>query len=510
MRSIVIGTGFAACCLMGIALAAGGRAIDATLVFPLEEVSGFGVSGGHTCLCSDQAEPKVIYPPFSSTRPLYGVLRVDMEPGNQRSGTPYHFALDESAGTGAGYDRLYLDLDRDNSLSTESPLTPLADPPAGALLTSSGPLQQVCFRYITFSSGTAATAVHSLETMPQLIVPDQGPATLMFVATKARQGQIEIASRRYGVTLVNRYPLSTRWDRPGINIKFEPRNSLAHMPVWFGADWLMALHEINGTLWGLSATPEGDRLLVEPYRGDFGMLSIGSARRFAWRKGLEGSLLAKDKIVLVGKDSPGEPREPVASWRVPVGEYAPESFHVHYGPLYVSLSSNYHVEDVPRGKEVLARPLQIRKDQTCVLDFSKKAEVLFTRPARSARVKPGDELAVYAVLVDPKLDIMIRDLRRKPSLAVSPYMMALIGAVALIPLTLGLLSGEVRRRYPLLPPICVAGLVVLAAGMGALHVANAKLHPQRSDLSAYEVLNPRVTICRANGKVVASGVMPFG
>ncbi len=510
MRLIVVGGGFVVCCLISVALVSGGQTTGEASVFALEETSGFGLSGGHTCLCSDQAEPKVLYPPFSSAKPLYGVMRVDMEPGNQRSGTAYCFALDESGGTGAGYDCLYLDLDRDGNLATESPLTPLANPPAGALLMVPARSQQVCFRYVTFSSGTAATRVHSVETMPELVVPEQGPATLMFVATKARQGQIEIANRRYGVTLISRYPLGTRWDRPGVNIKFEPRSSLAHMPVGFGADWLMALHEINGTLWCLSATPAGDRLLVQPYRGDFGTLAIGSGRWPVWRKRMEGSLLAGDKIVRVGKDSPGEFSEPVASWRVPVGEYAPELLSVHYGPLYASISSNYHEEDTPRGKEVLARPLQIRKDQTCVLNFSRKAEVLFTRPVRNARIKPGAELTVYAVLVDPKLDIMIRDLRRKPSLHASPYLMAAVGAVVLIPLTLWLLAGKLRRRYPLLPLICVVGLVVLAAGMGALHAANAKLYPKRSDLSAYEVLNPRVTICRTNGEVVASGVMPFG
>jgi hypothetical protein len=85
-----------------------------------------------------------------------------MEPGNQRSGTAYHFALDESGGTGAGYDRLYLDLDRDGNLVDESPLTPLADPPAGALLTVPERSQQMCFRYVTFSSGTTATGVLSV------------------------------------------------------------------------------------------------------------------------------------------------------------------------------------------------------------------------------------------------------------------------------------------------------------------------------------------------------------
>ena len=158
----------------------------------------------------------------------------------------------------------------------------------------------------------------------------------------------------------------------------------------------------------------------------------------------------------------------------------------------------------------MAYCLEVRKDRPCVLDFSNPAQVLFASPPRQTQVRPGDELTVNAVLVDPKLDIMIRDLRRKARQDVSPYMIATLAAIALIPLVAWLLVGRGGRRHRLLPVLSVVGLVVLAASMGALHLVNTMLHPKEAGLRGYDRLNPEVAICRANGEVVAAGTMPFG
>ncbi len=57
-------------------------------------------------------------------------------------------------------------------------------------------------------------------------------------------------------------------------------------------------------------------------------------------------------------------------------------------------------------------PLKIRKGEPYVLCFSERAEVLFVSPAKETRIKPGDELTVEAVLIDPKLDVVIGDLQQ--------------------------------------------------------------------------------------------------
>ncbi len=54
--------------------------------------------------------------------------------------------------------------------------------------------------------------------------------------------------------------------------------------------------------------------------------------------------------------------------------------------------------------------MQIGKDKPFVLDFSNKPDVMFASPAKESVYKPGDEVEVKAVLIDPVLDIMIRGL----------------------------------------------------------------------------------------------------
>lgn len=81
---------------------------------------------------------------------------------------------------------------------------------------------------------------------------------------------------------------------------------------------------------------------------------------------------------------------------------------------------------------------------------------MFTSPTNSQRIKLGDTVMVSAVLVDPKLDVMIRGL------------------------------DDTSRKQT--------------------KGADGKPLGYERDLS----LDPRVVVTRANGQKVAEGVMPFG
>ena len=103
--------------------------------------------------------------------------------------------------------------------------------------------------------------------------------------------------------------------------------------------------------------------------------------------------------------------------------------------------------------------MKIRKDAPFVLDFANKPDVVFASPAKDRIARPGDEVEVKAVLVDPVLDIMIRgldDTRRTKKETVKP--------------------------------------------------ANGQEYRYERPLS----LDPKVTISDSAGKTVAEGVMPFG
>ncbi len=493
-----------ACLAVSVSAALGGVAADPeTAVFELREESGFGVGYGHPCPCEEQADPNVTYPTFFSGKPLYGFVRIDMEFANDRTGVLCRFAIDESGGTGTGYDRLHIDLDRDGDLADQAPLQPAQEHPSALLLNDKWIAQCVLFARVDLPGDGDG----SVQVLPRLTVTDKGYVQVTLFPTEARRGQIEIAARRFDVVLGNTYPIGTHWDRPGTLLQLQPQDGKS-LPDWHLGGRLLALHEMGGRYWRLSTTPRGDRLFVEPYRGDFGTFTLGSGKRFVRGKKFEGSLLAKDKAVLVGDPSQEGPAGLVSSCRVPVGDYAPETLSIEYGPLFIEISSNYHADGKRRGKGSMAHCLAVRKDKPCVLDFSHPAEVLFASPPRQTRLSPGDELTVHAVLVDPTQDIMIRGLRRKAQEYVSPYGIGALVAIALIPLVAWLLAGRTGHR--LLPVLSAMGLLVLAAGLGALHVTNGMLHPRQAGLRGYDKLHPEVAIYRADGEVVASGIMPFG
>jgi len=100
--------------------------------------------------------------------------------------------------------------------------------------------------------------------------------------------------------------------------------------------------------------------------------------------------------------------------------------------------------------------MHVRKNEPFVLDFPNEPTVIFDEPAKTrTSFSRGEEIKFAAVLIDPKLDIMIRGLDDT--------------------------SVEVEKK--------------------------------RSDGSTYKrpkSLDPKVVITRADGRVVAEGVMPFG
>jgi hypothetical protein len=99
---------------------------DKGITVKLREVSVFG-SGkddflrGQRCPCQDKPFSEVKhYPEFTSKVPIFGLVRVDRQPDDTNAGALYYFAVDESRGTGKGYDRFYFDANRDLDLRNDT------------------------------------------------------------------------------------------------------------------------------------------------------------------------------------------------------------------------------------------------------------------------------------------------------------------------------------------------------------------------------------------------------
>jgi hypothetical protein len=287
-------------------------------------------------------------------------------------------------------------------------------------------------------------------------------STMQFVATVAREGRIRIGKQEYDATLAQPHLVSGRFDRPYTSLFLKPVDPKEALhEEGFAGGMLAGTHWRDGRLYTTSATPLGDKLSVRPYGGDFGVLTIGAGSRHINTMGLHGSVESETLTIALTPDgSTRNQRQENTKYKVPVGDYYPLYLSIDYGRVSLQVSDNYHADGLPRSWD---RPrncfIKIRQERPFVLDFSHKPAVVFASPAKDATFKPGDEVSVKAVLVDPACDIMIRGLADT--------------------------SRKKKETYK---------------------TSDGKEQSYEQPLS----LDPIVTITDAAGKNVAQGPMPFG
>jgi hypothetical protein len=436
--------------------------------FRLREVSAFEYGQddflrGQQGICQDIPFAQVkAYPTFVSKKPIYGSLQFFQNP-KQKKGTSQisYYAVDESQGTGKGHDRLYFDANGDLDLSNDLVIKPKQNPPDRARLNYGGVKEQVVFDPVAASLDFGSAGMRSVQMMPRLLISvyeKEEYKQMSFVRTKLYMGDIKIGGTPYEVRLGNDYVISGRLDSQGAMLVLSPKDGPASPERWWGGDTLMAVHKVRGRFYTFSANPIGDQLTVHPYHGDVGTLEVGPGGRTLEGMTISGSLEGEERAVAVGGEVVRGSPKAARSCELPVGDYRPNYISVQYGHLHVAASFNYHSDGKPRDRA--DRPavygIAIRKDKPFSLDFSNKPDVMFASPVKDQQVKLGDSLEVKAVLVDPKLDMMIRNL------------------------------DDTTRKQ--------------SKG------ADGQPLGYERQLS----LDPKVTITRANGDKVAEGVMPFG
>jgi len=426
-------------------------------VFKLHAVSVFETGlynflRGQMTSCETNPFPEVkSYPAFVSKHPLYGSVRFAAGSGQTNGGMQFYFAVDEGQGTGKGYDRLYFDLNRDLDLRNDSVVLTHRQAVKRTVLNSTRAYSQVFFDALSINFDLGPAGTRPVQIMPRLVVSTYGKVQskgVTFVRAQLYHGEITLGGERYKAWLGEDYRIHGRLDQPDTALLLKAVKQGDGWLHWWGADRLKSVHKVGGRFLTCSASPTGEELIVRPYQGDLGAFEIGPGGRRIADLGVAGSLEAKELVVAVGGDlTNGSPRV-ARRCEVPVGDYSPKYINVQFGRLGLGISYNYHSEGKPhdRGRARLYG-LTIRKDRPCVLDFSNQPTVMFASPSREQRFKPGDTVEVKAVLVDPKLDFMIRRLYGPAE------------------------KGSKGRR--------------------------------RS-------LDPKVLITRADGEKVAEGVMPFG
>jgi hypothetical protein len=393
------------------------------LEFELKEASVFELGDelrsdfvrGQYAQCQEQRfGPVKTYPVFKSNKPLYGLVHFFGKPAGSKN--EFYFAIDESAGTGKGYETLYFDRNADLDLTNDTKLMADSNPPSGALLKYSSIKQQVCFDKLNITFNFGPDGTRSIEVMPRLIIFEDNRPQFSFFATKVRTGEVDISVGKYDAVLGYSHSVGGQLDQ-AVTTFFLVQRGDKSPPRWLGGDTLQAMHCIGGKYYHFASTPSGDKLFVRPYDGALGTFEVGAGGRDVKQFSMYGSLRSENTAVAVGGELENGLPKLAQTCQVPVGDYLPSYIMLQFGGISIGVSDNYHSDGKPgvrAGKQVYG--IKIQEDKPYIFDLSNKPEVLFASPAKDKRIKLGEKLLVKAVLIDPKLDIMIRrlnDITRK-------------------------------------------------------------------------------------------------
>jgi hypothetical protein len=267
--------------------------------------------------------------------------------------------------------------------------------------------------------------------------------------THVKQGQLTLANRPFRVVL------GERLEREFFLFDVEKRFG----PYWWGSWSLHSYHKLDDKFYEFVLLEDGAKVAARPYPGPLGTIRVGKGNRQLEKIAFNGSVHSKGSVAApigtIKEHWTGE----VTECQIPVGDYTAYLMTVTYDNLTIEISNNYHTDAQgrARGREPVYG-MQVRQDKPYVLDFSNDPVVVFDQPQKeSTAFSRGMEIQFAAVLVDPKLDIMIRGLD---------------DTSVEVEVEDGLPNGQKYKRP--------------------------------------KSLDPQVVITRADGEVVAQGVMPFG
>jgi len=210
-------------------------------------------------------------------------------------------------------------------------------------------------------------------------------------------------------------------------------------------------------------TEDGNKLAARKYEGDIGIIKLGKGGRELEKIEFNGSVhQPKNVAAPIGRIVERHRIDSVTECEIPAGDYTAYIMHITYDNLNITISNNYHTNAKGQSSDKeIVYGMKVRKDKPYVLDFSNEPMVVFDQPPMSKTTfSRGDEIQFAAVLIDPELDIMIRGLDDT--------------------------SVKVDREYK---------------------------DPDGKVIDTVKVsksLDPNIVIARADGEIVAEGVMPFG
>ena len=268
-----------------------------------------------------------------------------------------------------------------------------------------------------------------------------------------KQGQIQLANRPFKIIL-----------------GFHPEREfyIYDMEKGFGPYWpdsrsLYSYHKFDNKFYEFMLIENGTKIAARPYTGPLGIIKFSKGSRELQKVEFSGSLKNEDNIAVpVGNINIDKENWPDMTTEcvIPVGNYMP-SLYIAYDNLLIRISNNSTSNLDYSSRKDIVYGIQVRQDKPYVLDFSNEPKVIINYPPNSqTSFSRSQEIKFTAMLIDPKLDITIRGLQDTSTKAYKEFKDQ---------------NGNVVHATTL-----------------------------------YKSLDPNIVIARADGEVLAEGLMPFG
>jgi len=311
----------------------------------------------------------------------------------------FTFFIDESGGEGSGYDRLYADRNADGQFDAEESVGLVTDPPAGAtlpLLSSPG-RQYLVFEPFDLEVGPDKSPRHVVA---RLGLAADGSCEALFVGEDLRLAKITFGGVECNVFLQSRFPGDFVGPMARRIIQYAPERIAEH---WGGSLW-----SINGSMYRLSVAPRGETVTVEEYVADAGTIVVGTDGGWKGATVEEISVGCGANLFLTAG---GPLLEEKGEFRVPAGRYYPVEISLAKGAGGVTL------RDYSPSVEAHDRRVRVSRDGRSQLDLAAKPEVKFAKPASGARIRPGEDLQVEALMKCPGWQLIVAGVWLRPDAA---------------------------------------------------------------------------------------------
>lgn len=456
----------------------------------------YGVVALQGAPCTTTPTKDVVHPKLKSKAPLYGQISFRGGFGMYGSGLGvgtvgkgYHFVIDESspdeaaekeaeqparqqpvrtratlgrvssdesAKLAAKYDTLYFDANRDSDLTNDPVRKVSKKRPTGLFSLGGGTAGTRVFDFVQVKQeGDGQTSEGSVKLLPWLNIQSRRQAYFILMSTVVRKGNIRIAGKDYEAMMGNRFYGSST----SLLMKPVTSSGTRGLSQWKPVP-LNTMHQSEDGFYKVSVDPDGSKVKVSPYRGKYGQFEIGTRGRDIEKLGIVGSLRSKDQMmVALGEPDYFYTAERPKQCRLPVGDYQPSYITVDYGSVTARLSASSYNTSGQRTSQTNFG-ITIQEGKPFVLDFAKQPTVVFTGPAKGKVYRPGQKISIRALMLEPKLGMMLR------------------------------------------------GLYDTTNKTGTRTATNEQ--GESVSVPRYASLHPTVSITDSSGKQVANGTMPFG